>query len=342
MKIRKNKIIALLLVAGLSIGALSGCKALDKAVEEAEDKVTDVTLEEEGEINLNLEAAQNGVQEEKEEIDPLTIELPEPEYDPGENNEDLVFDDGRKQIVFMGDSVFDMARDGTGVPYLTAEQLDFNVVNLAIGGSRATIEQDEEPEVENWTSKSLNGLIFYMQGKVGIELFEGTNAKSRLEDKTIDWSKTDYFVIEYGINDFLSHTPLDDESSRYNVKTYVGALRLAIDHLKEVAPDAQIILCTPHYIEIYGAGGVLIGDANMLHNGYGTLFDYAGKVQYMAGEQEVWCFDAFRELDLSSVNIANYSDDGIHLNEAGRKRYADLLAEFIRGIEEERNANEAQ
>ena len=57
-----------------------------------------------------------------------------------------------------------------------------------------------------------------------------------------DFSNTDYFVIEYGMNDFLSGIPLNDEDDIYDEYTYVGALRIAIQRLRDSFPDAIRII----------------------------------------------------------------------------------------------------
>lgn len=244
--------------------------------------------------------------------------------------------DGDLQIVFLGDSIFDNNRDGTGVPYLTVVQCDADIYNLAIGGTSATIEEGESTESNHWTSRSLLGVVKAMKGEISTDIFEGSRTKEILDDPEADFSKTDYFVVEYGINDYFRAVPLDDEEEYYNLNTYAGALRYAITNLKEIAPDATIIMCGPHYCQFF-SGNQYVGDGNILNTGHGTLFDYKGICQYVAWEQQVEFYDAYVELGINGYTAEEYLEDGVHLSEAGRELYADALATKILNLEETRN-----
>lgn len=241
------------------------------------------------------------------------------------------------QIVFLGDSIFDNNRDGTGVPYLTAVQCnEADFYNLAIGGTSAALEDGESAANEECTSWSLVGIVKALNGDISSEVFEGLRVKKILDNPDIDFSQTDYFVVEYGINDFLRSAPLHDSELLFDQHTYSGAMRYAVSNLKEVAPDATVILCGPHYCQFFN-GNQFIGDGNVLHNGYGTLFDYKGVSQYVAKEQGAVFFDAYMDLGIDGYTAEDYLEDGIHLTEAGRQLYADALAKIIMNYEESKN-----
>lgn len=283
----------------------------------------------------------------KDEVTPEKTEAPETSQET-ENNKDTENGQGEEaqtqeqpvdnslQIVFMGDSIFDGHRDGTGVPYLTAVQCEANLYNLAIGGTSAAVGRNESVHHEDWDSQSLAGIVKAIEGDISTDAFEGTKVKAILDDKSIDWSNTDYFIIEYGINDFLSTVPFSNEDNKFDLRTYTGALRYAVTNLCEVAPDATIILCCPHYAQFFD-GNRFIGDGNSLNNGYGTLFDYKGKCQYIANEQGVYQFDAYMDLGIDGYTAKDYLEDGIHLTSEGRQLYADALARKILSIERTKN-----
>lgn len=258
------------------------------------------------------------------------IQLTEPEQDqitPKGNN---------LQIVFLGDSIFDTSRDGTGVPYLTAIQCNADLYNLAIGGTSAALEKDDPQENEKWISTSLVGVVKAMKGDVSTECFAGTVAKELLDDPNVDWSETDYFVVEYGINDFFKAIPQSDIERELDLTTYAGALRYAIISMRDIAPDATIILCSPHYTRFFD-GNWMIGDSNTVNTGYGTLANYKGTCEYIAGEQQVEFFDAYLDLGIDGYTAEEYLEDGVHLTEAGRRLYADALANIILKYEETKN-----
>ena len=274
----------------------------------------------------------------QEEIISPNIEVDIPKQEQVITEEDQTEPHGSElQIVFMGDSIFDNNRDGTGVPYLTAVQCgDADFYNLAIGGTSASIEMGEESESENWTSRSLVGMVKAMKGEIPTDIFAGTRAKEILDNPNVDFSKTDYFVVEYGINDFFRAVPLDNPDTFFDLRTYAGALRYAMNNLGDVADDATIILCGPHYCQFFN-GSQFIGDGNVLNTGYGTLFDYKGISQYVANEHQVVFFDAYLDLGIDGYTAEEYLEDGVHLTAAGRQLYADALAQIIMKYEETKN-----
>ena len=239
------------------------------------------------------------------------------------------------QLVFLGDSIFDNNRDGTGVPYLTAKQCEADVYNLAIGGTSASIEEGEVSDIEKWTSRGLCGVANAMGKRIPTDIFQGTRTGELLDNPHIDFSQTDYFIVEYGTNDFFRGVRQSD-SDAYNLHTYGGALRYSVSRLREVAPDATIIFCSPMHAQFY-KDGYLVGDGNTTNNGQGTLFDYAGTCNYVANEQGALFFNAYLDLGITGYTAEEYLEDGVHLTDAGRQLYADALAKIILNYEETKN-----
>ena len=336
----------------LTAAVLSGCSR--PAESENNDKVLsdNIIITETGEViqkepsptekPVDLEEIEEKVQEQAEqyegpEIITPEIQLTEPEQEQVITAEDQTEPTGSAlQIVFLGDSIFDNSRDGTGVPYLTAVQCNADVYNLAIGGTSATIELGEQGESELWTSRSLVGIVKAMMGDISTDIFAGTRTKEILDNTDIDWSTTDYFVVEYGLNDYFRAVPLSDPENEYNLFTYAGALRYAVSNLRNIAPDATVILCCPNYAQFYD-GNWMIGDGNSVNTGYGTLFDYKGTCEYVAKERQAQFLDAYLDLGINGYTAEEYLEDGVHLTQAGRQLYADALAEKILKYEETKN-----
>lgn len=265
------------------------------------------------------------------------IQLTEPEQEQVITEEDQTEPtDSELQIVFLGDSIFDNNRDGTGVPYLTAVQCNADVYNLAIGGTSATLEWGEQGGNESWTSRSLVGVVKAIMGDISTDVFAGTRTKEILDNTSIDWSATDYFVVEYGLNDYFRAVPLSNPESYFDFYTYAGALRYAVSNLREIAPDATVILCCPNYAQFYD-GNWMIGDGNSINTGYGTLFDYKGICEYVSREHRTEFLDAYLDLGINGYTAEEYLEDGVHLTQAGRQLYADALAKKILKYEETKN-----
>lgn len=335
------RILAVILAAAM---LMAGCGK--SAAEEENDKMLsdNILITETGEV---LEKEPQPTEKPTEEpgaeptsvpeiIDP-DIKLEEPEQEQVITEEDQTEPSGSElQIVFLGDSIFDNNRDGTGIPYLTSIQCGADVYNLAIGGTSATIETDEQIGNDNWTSRSLVGIVKAINGEIPTDVFKGTRTKEILDNPKVDFSNTDYFVIEYGINDFFRAVPQNDSDNDFNMKTYAGALRYAVSNLRNCAPDATIILCAPNYSQFY-SGDRFIGDGNTLNTGNGTLFDYKGTCEYISKEQQTEFLDAYMDLGINGYTAEAYLEDGVHLTKEGRQLYADALAKMILKIEENKN-----
>lgn len=349
MKKVRNKKLAVIVMIALALELiLAGCS--EKEIPENKDHVLseNIIITETGELmdreQREAQAAAPETSELPEEEEELAqakqtppVPLVEPEQEQVITEEDQTAPRGNElQLVFLGDSIFDNNRDGTGVPFLTAEQCKADVYNLAIGGMSAAIEEDESTENEKWTSTSFVGMVKVLEGNVSGDIFQGTRAGELLNNPDIDFSQTDYFIVEYGTNDFFRGVRRNDPDDEFNMRTYAGALRYGVCNLCDVAPDATIILCSPMYAQFYH-DGYMIGDGNITNNGNGTLFDYKGTCNAIANETQVEFFNAYQDLGIDGYTADEYLEDGVHLSEAGRRLYADALAKMILRIEETKN-----
>ena len=262
-----------------------------------------------------------------------------PVSEQGAESEQMVNDDKEydMQIVVMGDSVMADERENNGdVPTLIGEATNAKVYNLAIGGTSAALIPGEQFNFAQWSSQGFLGVVNAILGNLNPDVFEGYETEKIL--KECDFSKTDYFVIEYGINDFLTK---QIPQSRYledggilNIDashTYAGALDGGVDALAKHFPDAKILLVSPHYCQFY-EDGVCVGDAYSVNYGYGTLVNFfriTGNVAERHREDNVLFFNAMEQSGIDAYTVDKYLKDGIHLSNEGRRMYADKIAERI-------------
>lgn len=339
-KINLKKSAGLLLTAVVIVSMLGGCSKSQNQEEREENTLTDnIIITETGEVIDKEEDISEATQDPTSSPEIVTIDpelLVEPEQEQVITEEEEMYQGDKLQIVFLGDSIFDTYRDGTGIPYRTAVQCEANFYNLAIGGTSAAVPRDEQIGWEEWSSRSLVGVVNAIADHIPTDIFVNDAAKKILDDPDVDFTQTDYFVVEYGLNDFLSAVPLTSDSSEGDVKSYVGALRYAVATLKGISSDATIILCSPTYAQFYN-GNWMIGDGNSVNNGYGTLFDYKGSCEYVANEQQVLFFNAYQDLGINGYTAEEYLEDGVHLTDKGRQLYADTLSRVILNYEETKN-----
>lgn len=259
--------------------------------------------------------------------------------DTADKKPEIDEDDNRNydmQIVILGDSIMDGDRTESGAADIISEQLNAKVYNMSIGGTTAALLPNEHYDYNNWTSCGLLGIINAIQGNISPDVFEGYAAKEILE--TCDFSKTDYFIIEYGVNDFLTgkipNSRYLENGETLAVKashTYTGALEDAVNALKNYFPNAQILLVAPHYCQIF-SGKTFIGDGYSLDYGYGPLVNFARGTGYIADqykEDGVIFFNAFENSGIDAGTADKYLADGVHMTPLGARVYAEKIAEII-------------
>lgn len=240
------------------------------------------------------------------------------------------------QIVFMGDSILDNDRENGGVAYLVSEACNANVYNMAIGGTTAALLPDEQFDFADWESIGLLGIVNAIMGNISPDFFEGYKAGEVL--KECDFSQTDYFVIEYGTNDFLSR---QIAQSKYlagggeldidALHTYAGALDCGVRTLIEHFPNAKVVLLSPHYCQIF-EGNTFMGDAYSVNYGYGSLVEFYRCSSYVAEQYKkdrLLFFNAFEQSGIDAYTADDYLEDGIHLSTKGRKLYAECVSRLI-------------
>ena len=241
------------------------------------------------------------------------------------------------QIVVLGDNIMAAGREeNKDVPTLIGEACNARVYNLAVGGTSAALLPGEQYNFADWDSTGLLGVVNAILGNIGPYVFAGYETENILEQ--CDFSKTDYFVIEYGINDFLSR---QIPQSRYlengeilgvdESHTYAGAMDIAVRLLTEHFPDAKILIVSPHFCQIYESASYM-GDAYGMNYGYGTLVDFFRVAGYVASQhkaEDVFFFNAMEESGIDVYTADKFLEDGINLSDEGRRMYADQIAEQI-------------
>lgn len=241
------------------------------------------------------------------------------------------------QIVILGDSIMDGDRTESGAADIIGQQLNAKVYNMSMGGTTAALMPNEQYNFSTWDSRCLLGVVNAIVGNINTDIFANYAAGDVL--KTCDFDKTDYFIIEYGVNDFLTG---QIPNSRYLeggdtlavdvTHTYTGALEDAVRSLQSRFPDAGIMVIAPHYCQIF-SGGTFIGDGYSLDYGYGPLINFARGAGYVAEEFKedgLLFFNAFEDSGINAETADDYLEDGVHMTPLGARVYAEKVASIIR------------
>ena len=234
------------------------------------------------------------------------------------------------QIVIFGDSQFGNFRDDSGAATWIQHYCKARVFNCAQGGTTAAL-YNEDDDLANWDSRSFVGMAHVAAGDVSPEFIKKYNEEAYSVIANVeDFALTDYFIVEYGVNDFMNSVPLWSDSYA-DPKTYTGALTIGIQILQKAFPKSKIILVSPNYAQFFSSSDhSYLGDGNILNNGYAVLRDYSNACCGIAGEfDNVISVDSYDWMKIWSGNAQEYLLDGIHLNNNGRIRFARLISRFI-------------
>lgn len=242
------------------------------------------------------------------------------------------------QVICLGDSVIANNRDETSVTAVMEDILGVSVYNGAFGGTTASCKNTENRAAVAMDSVSLTELVdaicqenFAVQNasirsyvnSIGTDVAIKYFPEGVYGFNDIDWDKVEIIVIEHGANDYLAGTALDNPQNPYDVYTYGGALRTALQELQEKKPNVRVILCTPTYCW-FVADEESCEEKNL---GGGYLEDYVNLELQIAEEFGVEIVDNYHDSGIGGdfADWSVYTEDGLHLNEAGRR----LIAEHI-------------
>lgn len=230
------------------------------------------------------------------------------------------------QVLVLGDSIWDLVRDDTGVAALLEKELGNAVVyNLAIKGTQATDTGAEDT--------SLIAMTEYITGKRECALPDDVEAKNILPE--VPYEEMDYVILAYGLNDYFAGVKQKNPNDYYDVTTYSGALCSGVMALQEVCPDAVFVIVSPTYCQGYSYGQV-IHESTSHDFGGGTLIDYTASAKAVSASFNAIFINSYDDMNITIHNGEKYLIDATHLTEYGRKKYAENVANYIAEHERQR------
>jgi lysophospholipase L1-like esterase len=155
-------------------------------------------------------------------------------------------------------------------------------------------------------------------GGVGFESFWET-----VRINAVKANNPDILTIMGGTNDWAADIPIGNESDMlaFTTSTFKGAYGYLIDAYLTWKPTLKLILMTPMY---NGGATNLNGD---------TIYEYAKATKEVADYYGLPFVDTLGLMGVNSYNINTYTSDGVHPNDEGARRMANItIAEFIKNI----------
>lgn len=220
------------------------------------------------------------------------------------------------KIVFFGDSIIGNYTDTSSIPGVVSGLTGAATYNCAQSGYSATINPNcpmPLPEiVDCFIAKDTASLPQDTQLYLGVTEYIEEHSKA---DKLC-------FVLNYGLNDYFNGVPISLSDS-YDISSYSGALRTAVESLQKAYPEAQIIVTTPNFTSFYENGSEPLSEVG------GVLADYADAVIAIGSEYGIAVVDNYTELGINPDNDQDYLADGCHPNELTRFIMGQRIAQCI-------------
>lgn len=143
--------------------------------------------------------------------------------------------------------------------------------------------------------------------------------------------EADYYTLEFGTNDFLGSVPvgsMEDYTGATGSSTFHGAMRVIIDKIYQINPDAMIIMCTPRKCR-YASFGV--SSCHGSNTAGITIESYVKAVRDIAAYESLPVADFYADTNTNDHNLAALSvDDALHPNTLGHRLMAAVLIEKFR------------
>lgn len=216
-------------------------------------------------------------------------------------------------MVFFGDSILTYNLGSMSIPGVVENLSGAQVYNCGEGGLPASGDPAE--------FFNLNGVInhFFTQ-----DIPEESNGN--FWRGLTDYMEEDHegkklcFILNVGLNDFFNGFPVENPEDAYDTETYAGALRTGIRSLKEVYPDALILVMAPTYV---------ISAMDINSEVGGVLTDYVDAAVRVAEEMGVYCMNNYYDSGIDAESHSDYLMDGTHLNETGALYLGRQIVEYL-------------
>lgn len=221
-------------------------------------------------------------------------------------------------LIFFGDSVIGNYTDSASIPGAAAGLTGAAVYNCGYGGNSAAMGGDR--------TISLPGIVdAFFQEDLSVlppdtQVYRGISSYLENPPRT---GSVPCFIINYGLNDYFSGYPLAS-GDPYDITTYCGAIRTAVQSIRSHAPEAQIILCAPTFSSLFQDGTQLLDSAG------GQLADYADAVIMLAEELDTDLLDNYYDLGITHDSQSEYLEDQVHPNAKCRFAIACRIISLIR------------
>jgi lysophospholipase L1-like esterase len=167
------------------------------------------------------------------------------------------------------------------------------------------------------------GAVGYNYGISGNTL--ASDEGNGMVDRYGKMHSSDVIVVYGGSNDFYNDVVLGSMTS-WDKEEFYGALRNLCSGLKAQYPNAHIVFMTPLH-------GEFLGMSTSNDNGAGsTMALYVRAIKNVCADYDIPVLDLYDGFAINGDNYEEYTSDGLHPNEKGHKKIAEVLESYIRSL----------
>lgn len=243
-------------------------------------------------------------------------------------------DDGVTTILCLGNNPFTDDRGDQSLASMIARKTNSVVYDCAFPNSSVACKYSVyNPEytkdhfnfyyvVESFRNNDLTAINSIASYEADPRYQEAVNIM-----KTVDMDKVDIMLIMYDSTDYMMGTPSDNPDNPYDVTSYTGGIRTTLKNIESTWPHIRVFVMSHTYGQYMDEEGNLYnGTTKDLGNG--TLNHYLVK----EAEAVMDCGVSFIDNYYGTINEDNYKEymrDHFHMNELGREKVADRIADVI-------------
>lgn len=227
-----------------------------------------------------------------------------------------------KKIIWLGDSIHAYATpNGVTIPYLFQYNTGAKCYNWCQGGMTMALM-----DIANYDCYSGVGMVNaivngdFTQQETYANEGHGTQQGNFLQQveemKSLDYSKVDYMIIEFGTNDTLKDVTLDNSENTLDTHTTGGALRYMIKTLQTKYPKLNIIVLNVQKM------------TGWLDSEHSKSYDSKNQNEVINSVCEELCvpmIDMYHLLGLNDYTSSTLLTDGLHRSHEGKLKQAKVI-----------------
>jgi len=213
-------------------------------------------------------------------------------------------------LVFFGDSIFGNYSGSFSVPGYVSGLSRAVTYNCASGGSSASMGTEGFFDFPNVID------VFFTENRLILNDDRQILYPDEFEKDDVS-SKELCFIINFGINDYISGAVIENPADPFDIGTFKGGLRHCITRLRERFPQARYVLVSPTRLGV------------VPQRQAAALTDYIRALEELSQEMDLYFIDNYHDFIITEDNLSDYLPDGCHPNEEGRLGMAVRIMDFM-------------